>query len=74
MPDSQRQSELINLKKVDPTLHSLVKSQLEDIKQSAQRQGGEQVMQQQFGKQGSFPLSGLMTRLPARAGRAVELD
>jgi hypothetical protein len=74
MPDSQRQSELINLKKTDSTLHALVKSQLDDIKQDAERQGGQQVMQQQFGKQGSLLLSGLMTHMPERHGRVIELD
>jgi hypothetical protein len=75
MPDSQRQSELINLKKTDATLHAVVKSQLDGIRQDAQRQGGEQVMAQQLGKQGSaFPIAGLMDHLPTRQGRAIELD
>ncbi len=52
MPESQKDSELIKLKKVDPTLHSLVKSQINDIRQQAKTQGGSQVLAQQFGKQG----------------------
>jgi hypothetical protein len=74
MPEAQKDSELINLKKTDVTLHSLVKSQMEDIKRDAERQGGEQVMQQQLGKQGSFPFSGLMIYTPIRQGRVIELD
>jgi hypothetical protein len=52
MPESQKDSELIQLKKSDPTMHSLVKSQIEDIRRQAQTAGGAQVMAQQFGKQG----------------------
>ncbi len=53
MPESQKDSELINLKRNDPTLHSLVKSQIEDIRRQAQVVGGSTLMQQTFGKQGS---------------------
>jgi hypothetical protein len=74
MPESQRQSEMINLKKLDPTLHAVVKSRMDDIRQGAQRQGGEQVMQQQYGKAAAFPYSGLMLHMPVRSGRAIELD
>jgi hypothetical protein len=52
MPEAQKDSELIQLKKQDPTLHSLVTSQIEDIRRQAQTQGGAMLMQQQFGKQG----------------------
>jgi hypothetical protein len=68
LPDSQRQSEMITLKKTDPTLHALVKSRMDDQKQQAQLQGGQQVLAQQYGKQGAAaPLpvpSGLMLRRP----------
>ena len=68
LPDSQRQSEMIALKKTDPTLHALVKSRMEDQKQDAQLQGGQQVLAQQYGKQGAAaPLpvpTGLMLRRP----------
>jgi hypothetical protein len=60
MPESQKDSELIKLKKTDPTLHALVTSQISDMRQQAKTQGGAQVMAQQFGKQGS-------TRRPRRA-------
>jgi hypothetical protein len=67
LPDSQRQGEMIALKKTDPTLHALVKSRMEDQKQQAQQQGGQQVLAQQYGKAASAPLpvpSGLMLRRP----------
>lgn len=53
MPDSQKQSELINLKKQDGTLHALVSQYIDGFRQQAQTAGGAQVMAQQFGKQGS---------------------
>lgn len=53
MPESQKDSEMIRLKKVDPTLHSLVKSIIGDLRQQARTQGGAQLLAQQFGKQGS---------------------
>ena len=56
MPESQKDSELIKLKKVDPTLHALVRSVMGDMRQQAKTQGGAQVMAQQFGKTGSSPL------------------
>jgi hypothetical protein len=65
LPDSQRASELIGLKKTDPTLHALVRSQLDDQKQQDQQQGSQMVQQQRQQKQGSARLLlpvGLMTR------------
>jgi len=56
MPEAQKDSELIKLKKADPTLHALVKSQINDMRQQAKTQGGAAMMQQQFGKQGSIAL------------------
>lgn len=50
MPESQKDSELIKLRKMDPTLHQLVKAKLADIKNQARLQGGNMVMAQQFGK------------------------
>lgn len=52
MPESQKDSELINLKKVDPVMHSLVTAQIDQVKQQARNVGGQQIMSQQFGKQG----------------------
>lgn len=52
MPEAQKDSELIQLKKTDPTMHSLVKSQIEDIRRQAQTAGGSMLMQQTFQKQG----------------------
>ena len=49
-PDSIRQSQLIQLKKEDPVIHSLVKSLLEQKRNDAELQGREMVLQQQ-GKQ-----------------------
>lgn len=51
MPESQKDSFLIQLKKEDPTMAALVKSQLEDIRRQAARQGQDMVLQQQFPKQ-----------------------
>jgi len=56
MSESQKDSELIKLKRVDPTLHSLVKSQIEDMRQQAKTQGGAMMIAQTYGKQGSAPL------------------
>jgi hypothetical protein len=56
MPESQKDSELIQLKRTDPTLHALVKSQIEDIRRTAQTQGGAMLMNQQFNKQGGSVL------------------
>lgn len=54
MPESQKDSTLIQLKKEDSTMHSLVSSQIDDMRQQAKTQGGAQVMAQQFPKQGSY--------------------
>lgn len=53
MPESQKDSTLIQLKKEDSTMHALVTSQIADMRRQARQQGGAQVMAQQFGKQGS---------------------
>ena len=58
MPDTQRTSELMNLKKTNPILHALVKAHLDEVRQQAQTSGGAQVMAQQYGKQGSTPRRG----------------
>jgi hypothetical protein len=52
MPETQKDSELIQLKKSDPTMHALVTSQIDDIRRQAKTVGGAQLMAQQFGKQG----------------------
>jgi hypothetical protein len=49
LPESQKDSQLIKLKKSDPTMHALVKSILSDIRQQAQTQGGAMLLQQQYG-------------------------
>lgn len=49
LPEGQKDSELIKLKKVDSLMHALVSSMIEDIRQQAKTQGGAMVMQQQFG-------------------------
>ena len=51
MPESQKDSFLIQLKKEDPTMHALVTSQLEEMRRSAELQGRDMVLQQQYGKQ-----------------------
>lgn len=49
MPEQVKDSELIKLKRSDPTMHALVTSIIDDIRQQARSQGGQMVMQQQFG-------------------------
>ena len=51
LPESQKDSQLIKLKKADPTMHALVSSIIDDIRQQARSQGGAMLMQQQFGGQ-----------------------
>lgn len=58
LPESQKDSELINLKKVNVALHDLVVGQMDDLRQQAKNVGGSQVLAQQFGKTGSV-LDGL---------------
>jgi hypothetical protein len=50
MPESQKDSYLINLKKSDLTLHALVDSILEDMQRDAELRGKEMIMQQEYGK------------------------
>ena len=49
-PESVKDSELIKLKRADQTMHALVTSIIDDIRQQARTQGGAMVMQQQFGQ------------------------
>lgn len=65
LPEGQKDSELIKLKKGDPLMHALVSSMIEDIRQQAKTQGGAMVMQQQFGGGGPPAAAG---PLPPAAG------
>lgn len=47
LPESQKDSQLIALKKQNPLLHSAVKAMITDMRQQAQTQGGAQILQQQ---------------------------
>lgn len=49
-PEAIKDSELIKLKRGDQTMHALVTSIIDDIRQQARTQGGAMVMQQQFGQ------------------------
>jgi hypothetical protein len=51
LPDAQRKSELIKLKKEDSTMHALVQSKMDQIRQDAAAQGQQAVLDQQFPKQ-----------------------
>ena len=51
MPESQKDSELIKLKKVDPTLHALVSEKIQEYRNQAKTQGGAAMLQQMFQKQ-----------------------
>jgi hypothetical protein len=56
MPEQQKDAELTKLKNADPTMHALVTSMIDDIRQQARSQGGQMLMQQQFGGgQGGAP-------------------
>ena len=52
MPDAQKDAELLKLKRSDPTMHALVTSMIDDIRQQARSQGGQMMMAQQFGQGG----------------------
>jgi len=54
-PESLKDSELIKLKRQDPTMHALVTSIMDDIRQQARTEGGAMLMQQQFGQAGPPP-------------------
>ena len=45
-PDSQRKSDLLKLKKTNPTLHALTISRINDTRRQAQQQGGQQMLAQ----------------------------
>lgn len=47
LPESAKDSELIMLKKSQPTLHALVKSNIDAMRNQARTQGGAMLMQQQ---------------------------
>jgi hypothetical protein len=48
--EGQKDSDLQQLKRVDPNLHAIVTEQMEDIRRKARMQGGQAIMQQTFGK------------------------
>lgn len=55
MPEPMKDSELIKLKRGDATMHALVSSIIDDIRQQARTQGGAMVMAQQYGQGGQPP-------------------
>jgi hypothetical protein len=50
LPETLKDSELIKLKRGDATMHALVTSIIDDIRQQARSQGGAMVMAQQYGQ------------------------
>ena len=54
-PESLKDSELIKLKRTDATMHALVTSIIDDIRQQARSQGGAMLMAQQYGQGGAAP-------------------
>jgi hypothetical protein len=46
LPEAQKDSQLISLKKQNPTLHALVKSNMESFRQQARTAGGAMIMSQ----------------------------
>jgi len=49
MPETARKSELINMKKTNPTLHAFVSQELENIRQEMKSQGYQMMQQQATG-------------------------
>lgn len=75
MPESQKDSELIKLKKVDPTLHALVRGQMNDMRQQMRTQGGAAMQAQTYGKQGAArDVQKKASALLARLRRRIDLD
>lgn len=50
LPEAIKDSELIKLKRGDTTMHALVTSIIDDIRQQARTQGGAMLMAQQYGQ------------------------
>lgn len=53
-PESQRRGDLMRLKQVDPVMHQLVRSTMDDMRSQARSQGQELVMSQSFPKQAAY--------------------
>jgi hypothetical protein len=49
LPESVKDSELRKLKQFNPTLHSIVKAKMDDMRQQFRTQGGAMMQQQQMG-------------------------
>lgn len=49
LPESVKDSELRKLKQFNPTLHSIVRAKMDDMRQKFRTQGGAMLQQQQFG-------------------------
>jgi hypothetical protein len=49
LPESVKDSQLRQLRQWNPTLHSITRAKMDEIRQSARTQGGAMMMQQQFG-------------------------
>jgi hypothetical protein len=52
IPDSQRTSQLIALKRTNPALHMVVKASLEQLRSQARSVGQQMAIQQQYGQGG----------------------
>lgn len=70
LPETQKDSALIQLKRSDPSLHAAVKQSLTNIRQQAQSVGQQQVLAQQFGKMGAATAH----RWLQRRGRGLEFE
>jgi hypothetical protein len=74
MGESQKDSELLALRKANPSLASIVKDQLAQFRQQTNTQGGAQLRDQMFGKAGQAPLAVPATReVPAITRRHRQL-
>lgn len=75
LPESQKDSELINLKKADPLLHSVVSSRIDDMRRQARNVGGSMVLAQQFGKTGEarWPITRLRSYIRDTSRMQLEI-
>jgi len=71
MPEGQKDSFLIQLKKEDSVLHALVSSILEDLRRDAKQRGGDMLMAQEFGKRAAM-MRATMQR--SDRTRVIQLD
>ena len=73
MTEGQKDSELHKLKQSDPTLHALVRSKMDEIRRNAASQGKQQVLSQQYQKQGA-DLAGVIQQMRVLLSQVREFN